>query len=116
MKGGCTEYPNKGVKIDPRAIASGRMPESLKVFTGLLNYGYIYLMNNGYCTKQDIKKIVGKIEMLDAYNQSRNKLKSSYWCMNDFCLIEFFRTSRSNYKIYALNIFFLEESQTLNFL
>jgi hypothetical protein len=29
MKGGCKQYPNIGVKIDPRAITSGRMPESL---------------------------------------------------------------------------------------
>jgi len=36
MKGGCKNYPNEGVKIDPRAITSAMMPESLKVYCGYL--------------------------------------------------------------------------------
>jgi len=116
MKGGCKVYPNQGVKIDPRTIASGRMPESLKVFSGQLNYGYNYLVKNGYCIQADIDKIIGKPETLEAYNQSRHKFKSSYWCMTDFYIIEFFRTSMTNYKIYALRILFFQESPSLDFL
>lgn len=116
MKGGYKEYPNKGVKFDPRAITSRRMPESLKVYSGQLNYGFNFLMINGYLTKSDREKIVEKIEMLESYDQTGDKLKSSYWCCNKSYLIEFFRTSRTNFKIYALQLFFFEESQTIDFL
>jgi len=47
MKRGCKEYPNTGVKIDPRSITSARTPESLKVYNGFLNRASYFLMVNG---------------------------------------------------------------------
>ena len=47
MKGGCKEYPNTGVRIDPRSITSARMPESLKVYSGFLNRAFYFLMEMG---------------------------------------------------------------------
>lgn len=116
MKGGCKVYPNIGVKLDPRAITSPRMPESLKIYSGFLNYGYNYLMINGYCTKPDVDKINVRIDRLSSFENTRDKLKSSYWFRNDFYIIEFFKTNKTNFKIYALKIFFIEESRNIEFL
>ncbi len=109
MKGGCKQYPNIGVKIDPRAITSARMPESLKVYTGYLHPALYYLMSNGYLQKKDIDREGDKIKELSPYNVTKSKLQSSYWFLSDTYLLEFFRTSSYNYKIYALKIVFFEE-------
>ncbi len=113
MKGGCTEYPNKGVKIDPRAITSARMPESLRVYSGFLNHEYFFLMTNGFLQKKDIKREKEKIEKLLPYKYTLDKLKSSHWFYSDTHLVEFFRTSRHNFKIYVLRTVFFEEYHSL---
>ncbi len=109
MKGGCKQYPNIGVKIDPRAITSARMPESLKVYTGYLHPALYYLMSNGYLQKKDINREGDKIKELPQYNVTKRKLQSSHWIRSETYLLEFFRTSSYNYKIYALRIEFFEE-------
>jgi hypothetical protein len=111
MKGGGEIYPNKGVKIDPRAITSARMPESLKVYSGYLFQGYIYLKDEGILTRSDIEKESDKIECLPPLCKTKSKLLSSHWFRSDTYLIEFLRTTAYNYKIYALRILFIEESR-----
>jgi hypothetical protein len=113
MKGGGSIYPNKGVKIDPRAITSERMPESIKVFTGYLDSGYTYLQSEGIVTRSYIEKENRMIKALMPFCQTQNKLRSSHRFHSDTHLIEFFRTSGYNYKIYAMRIVFFEESQNL---
>lgn len=113
MKGGNEIYPNKGVKIDPRAITSAKMPESLKVYSGYLKEGYDYLKGEGILTQTDIQKEDQKIKDLSPLFQSGNKLISSHWFHSNTHLVEFFRTSTYNYKVYALRIVFLEESDSL---
>jgi hypothetical protein len=113
MKGGGEIYPNKGVKIDPRSITSAKMPESLKVHCGYLKPGYTYLMGEGMMTRSNIEREDQKINSLLPFCQTGNKLKSSYWFHSDTHIVEFFRTSSYNYKIYALKILFIEESPSL---
>jgi CTP:phosphocholine cytidylyltransferase-like protein len=109
MKGGCTEYPNKGVKIDPRSITSVRMPESLKVYSGFLNHAFYFLKENGYMCKKIIERETETIESLLPYSKTKNKLRSSHWFNSDMYRIEFFRTSTKNFKVYAFKLFFIEE-------
>jgi hypothetical protein len=110
MKGGGTAYPNKGVKIDPRAITSARMPESLKVCSGYLKTCYNCLMGEGMMKRSYIESENQKISHLMPYSQTGNSYKSSYWFRTETHIIEFLRTSDFNYKIYALQIVFIEES------
>jgi hypothetical protein len=113
MKGGGEIYPNKGVKIDPRAITSAKMPESLKVYSGYLNDGYDYLKGEGILTRKVIEKVDQNIKDLQPLCQSENKIASSYWFTSDTHLIEFLHTSLYNFKIYTLRIIFLEETDSL---
>jgi hypothetical protein len=110
MKGGGKNYPNKGVKIDPRAITSAKMPECLKVHSGYLKTGYDFLMVEGIITKSFVEREDPKISALRPFCQTKNKLRSSHWFHSDTHLLEFFRTSEFNYKIYALRQLFIEES------
>ncbi len=87
MKGSCTEYPNKGEKIDPRAITSARMPKSLRVHSDFLNHGYFYLMTNEFLQKKDKKREKGKIERLLPFKYTLDKLKSSHWFCSDTHLV-----------------------------
>jgi hypothetical protein len=113
MKGGGKFYPNKGVKIDPRTITSAKMPESLKVYSGFLKDGYDYLKGEGILTRKDIEKEGQKIKDLPLLCQSENKYTSSYWFNSDTHLIEFLHASLYNFKVYALRIVFLEETNSL---
>lgn len=106
MKGGNKVYPNKGVKIDPRAITSANMPESLKVHSGYLDRGYKYLVRKGIMTWQDIEREKQKITALSPLSENNNKSKASLWLCYDNHVIEFFRTSNYNFKIYILKIAF----------
>jgi CTP:phosphocholine cytidylyltransferase-like protein len=112
MKGGDKIYPNEGVKIDPRAITSLKMPESLKVYSGYLNDGYDYLKGEGILTRKDVEREDQKIKNLSPLCQSENKFASSYWFHSDTHLIEFLHTSVYNYKVYALRIVFKEETNS----
>lgn len=113
MKGGGSIYPNKGVKIDPRALTSIRMPESLKVYTGYLDQGFKYLLGERILTRSDIDREYYKILGLVPLQKTKNKLRSSHWFHSKSYLIEFFRTSLLNYKVYALRIAFPEEANSL---
>jgi len=113
MKGGGAIYPNKCVKIDPRAMTSIRMPESLKVYCGYLNQGFSYLLGEGILTRSDIEREYYKIQGLISLQKTKNKLHSSHWFRSETYLIEFFRTSSFNYKVYALRIAFPEEANSL---
>lgn len=113
MKGGGTIYPNKGVKIDPRAIRSARMPESLKVYSGYLDKGNKCLLREGILTRYDIEREYAKIQGLLPFPETKNKLHSSHWFRTETYRIEFFRTSSYNYKVYALRMFFYEEAKAL---
>lgn len=113
MKGGSKVYPNLGVKIDPRAITSAKMPESLKVFSGYLNDGYYYLKGEGILTRKDVEREDQKIKNLSPLCQSVNKLIFSHWFHSNTHLIEFLHTSLFNYKVYALRIVFREETNSL---
>ena len=109
MKGGCKEYPNTGVRFDPRSITSARMPESLKVYSGFLNRAFYFLNVNGHISKKIIDRETDTIEKLLPYNETNDKFKSSYWFNSDMYRIEFFRTSPNNFKVYAFKLFFIEE-------
>jgi len=75
MKGGGAIYPNKGVKIDPRALTSIRMPESLKVYCGYLNQGFSYLLGEGILTSSDLEREYYKIYALRiAFPEEANSL------------------------------------------
>ena len=113
MKGGGKIYPNEGVKIDPRAITSARMPESLKVFSGYCIDSYKFLMGEGILKQSDINREEYKILDLLPLYQTDDKFKSSYWFSSDTHLVEFLRTSDYNYKVYALKIIFPEEARSL---
>jgi len=113
MKGGGCIYPNIGVKIDPRAITSARMPESLKVYSGYLNKGISYLLGEGILTRSDIDGEYFKIQCLLPLQKTKNKLHSSHWFSSETYQIEFFRTSSYNYKVYALRMVFPEEVNSL---
>jgi hypothetical protein len=113
MKGGGAIYPNKGVKIDPRALTSIRMPESLKVYSGYLNEGIKYLLREGILAWSDFEREYDKIQGLFPLQKTKNKLHSSHWFSSKTYLIEFFRTSSYNYKVYALRIAFPEEDDSL---
>ena len=113
MKGGCEIYPNRGVKVDPRAKTSVRMPESLKVYSGYLTDGYKFLMGEGMLRRHDIEREGQKIKDLQPLFETHDKFKSSYWFISETHIVEFFRTSIYNYKVYALRIVFLEESPSL---
>ena len=113
MKGGNEIYPNKGVKIDPRALTSAKMPESLKVYSGYLTDGYKFLMGEGMLRLNDIEREGQKIKDLQPLFKTHNKFKSSYWFISETHIVEFFRTSIYNFKVYALRIVFLGESRSL---
>ena len=113
MKGGGAIYPNKGVKIDPRALTSMRMPESLKVYSGYLDKGIKHLLREGILVWSDFEKEYDKIKGLRPLQQTKNKFHSSHWFRSETYIIEFFRTSSYNYKVYALRIAFPEEANSL---
>jgi hypothetical protein len=113
MKGGGKDYPNRGVKIDPRAITSAKMSEGLKVYSGYLKQGYHALMGEAMIKQSLIEKIDKKIQSLIPYEITRHKFKSSFHIITDTHIIEFFRTSHYNYKIYAFQHFFIKESVSL---
>jgi len=111
MKGGCKNYPNEGVKIDPRAITSAMMPESLKVYCGYLNQGYRYLVRKGIMTWEDIEINNQKILDLLPLSENYNKSEASLMVFQDNYVIEFFRTTKYNFKIYVLRLESFEEAQ-----
>jgi hypothetical protein len=113
MKGGGKIYPNEKVKIDPRTITSAKMPESINVYCGYLKRGYICLMGKGIMTRSYMVSEDAKICALLPFSQTMDKLKSSHWFYTDTHLVEFFRTSPYNFKIYALKVPYIEESRTL---
>jgi hypothetical protein len=113
MKGGCKIYPNEGVKIDPRAITSKKMPESIKVYCGYLDRGYICLMSKGIITSPYIERENQRIRDLLPFSQTKDRLKSSHWFYTGTHLVEFFRTSPYNFKLYALKVPYIKESRTL---
>ena len=90
------------------------MPESLKVFSGFLYSGYKYLKRRGYLSFKDIERTKSIIEYLEPLSETQNKFKSSHWIRSADYIIEFFRTTKTNYKIYAFRIFFEEDSQDVN--
>jgi hypothetical protein len=110
MKGGGKIYPNEKVKIDPRAITSAKMPESINVYSGYLKRGYFCLTGKGIITMSYIESEDQKINDLKPFSETRNKFKSSYWFYTDTHLVEFFRTSPYGFKIYALRYSFPEDS------
>ena len=89
------------------------MPESLKVYTGYLNRGYKCLVREGIMTWKDIERDNQRIQALLPLSVNMNKSEASLWVSNDHHLIEFFRTSAFNYKVYALRIAFPEEANSL---
>ena len=109
MKGGCKIYPNLGVKIDPRAITSAKMPESLKVYSGYLKRGYFCLTGKGIITMPYIAREDQEINALLPLSETRNKFKSSHCFFTETHYVEFFRTSSYTFKIYALRIFDFEK-------
>lgn len=111
MKGGGKIYPNEGVKIDPRAITSAKMPESLKVYCGYLNQGYRCLVRKGIMTWKDIEINNQKILELLPLSENNNKFEASLLVFQDYHLVEFFRTNDYTYKIYVLRIALFEEAQ-----
>ena len=114
MKGGGKNYPNEKVKIDPRAITSAKMPESINVYSGYLERGYFCLMGKGIITSPYIERENQRIRDLLPFSETKHKLKSSHWFYTDTHHVEFFRTSPYNFKIYALKVLYIEESRTLS--
>lgn len=106
MKGLCKEYPNKGVRLDPRTITSVRIPESLRVYRGFLSSVLSHLVRKKYCTYYEIENKIDQIYDLEPFNVTNNKYKSSLFIYGEYYLIEIFRTSDTNYKAYALKIKF----------
>jgi hypothetical protein len=113
MKGGGTIFPNKGVKIDPRALTSLRMPESLKGYSGYLYKGFNYLLSEGILTRAEMEREYHKIHGLLPFQETKNKLRSSHFFHSKTYIIEFFRTSSYNYKVYAMRIAFPEEANSV---
>ena len=113
MKGGGKIYPNEKVKIDPRAITSAKMPESINVYSGFLERGYFYIMCKGIITRPYIEREKQKISNLLPLSETRDKFKSSRSFFTDTHYVEFFRTSSYSFKIYALRIFDLEKFRNL---
>jgi hypothetical protein len=111
MKGGRQDYPNKGVKIDPRSITSAKMPESLKVYSGYLKPSYNYLMGEGMMKRMHIAKVDQNISKLIPYSISGDALISSYWFRTASHLIEYLRTSEYNYKVYVLQLVYVKVSR-----
>ena len=99
------ERPNKGIWLDPRVITSAIMSEGLCVYKGMLKHAFKYILRNEYCASDEITDYKEIIYELEPYNLSGDKLKSSYvfWSVNE-CLIEFFRTSKFNFKVYVLTL------------
>ena len=97
-----TEYPNKGVWLDPRAITSARMPESLCILKGEIKYIFKDLVKDGYCSPMEIYYQKDDIYNLIPFNVTGNKLESSIAVETKNYFFEFFRTSKFNFKVYAL--------------
>ena len=97
-----TEYPNKGVWLDPRSITSARMPESLCILKGEIKYIFKDLVKDGYCSPIEIFYKKENIYNLKPFNVTGNKQESSFTFETNNYLFEFFRTSKFNYKVYAL--------------
>ena len=97
-----TEYPNRGVRLDPRVITSARMPESLCILKGEIKYIFKDLVKDEYCSTIEIFHNKENIYLLEPFNVTGNKLESSFRFETNNYLFEFFRTSRYNYKVYAL--------------
>jgi len=89
------------------------MPESLKVYSGYFNEGFKYLLREGILTRTNMEIEYYKIQSLLPLQKTKNKLHSSHWFCSENYLIEFFRTSSYNYKVYALRIGFPEEANSL---
>ena len=100
----CTEYPNAGVFLDPRTITSAKMPESILIYRGDIKNAFSNLIRKGYCIPYDISRQKEFIYNLIPYNLTQDKIASSHLFFSDDYLIEFFRTSRSNYKVYAMRL------------
>ena len=97
-----TKYPNKGVWLDPRIITSIIMPESLCILKGEIKYIFKDLLSEGYCTPNEISYNKENIYNLEPFNVTDNKMDSSFTFETTNYLFEFFRTSKYNYKVYAL--------------
>lgn len=98
----CRKYPNRNIWVDPRSILSERMPEGTLMFQGIIGYGFPFLHKSHYCTYKDIENEKEIVYNLTPFNISNNKQISSHVFINAEYVIEFFRTSRTNYKIYIL--------------
>ncbi len=98
----CRKYPNRNIWVDPRCILSERMPEGTVVFKGIIGHGFQYLLKHNYCTFKDIENEKEIVYNLKPFNISNNKHISSRVFINAEYIIELFRTSRTNYKIYTL--------------
>lgn len=98
------KYPNKGIWLDPRAITSAKMPESLCIYKGNLFYAFKYLLKKGYIDYFDIDGHKELITKLVPFKISHNKYLSSLTFQSDKYFIEFFRTSDYNFKVYTLKI------------
>ncbi|KKK76950.1 hypothetical protein LCGC14_2858520, partial [marine sediment metagenome] len=72
-----TQYPNRGVWLDPRTITSARMPESLCILKGEIKYIFKNLVKNEYCSPIEIFYKKDNIYNLKPYNVAGNKLGSS---------------------------------------
>ena len=101
----CSKYPNKGVWLDPRSITSAKMPESSCMVKGQIKHIFKYCVKEGYCTPLDISARKELICDLKLYNQTGRKMESSIGYETETHVVEFFRTSKFNYKVYALERF-----------
>jgi len=92
----CSQYPNYGVAIDPRTITSARMPESLCVYKGKIEYVFRFLYRHNYCEYNDIYVQKESIYQLAPLNITNKKIASSHLFWTEKYLIEFLKTSEHN--------------------
>lgn len=78
------------------------MPESLCILKGEIKYIFKDLVKDEYCTPTEIYDTKDNIYNLQPFSVTGNKLKSSFTFETQKYLFEFFRTSKFNFKVYAL--------------
>ena len=81
------------------------MPESLCIVKGQIKHIFKYCVKEGYCSPIDIFAKKELIYDLKPYNLTGSKTESSFGFETDTHVIEFFWTSKFNYKVYALKRF-----------
>jgi len=84
------------------------MPESFRIYRGGRHFVQSHLVKYGYLTYDDIGHEIDKIKDLPPYSTTKNKIASSLIITGDRYLIEIFRTSLTNYKAYAMMVYFDE--------